>query len=101
MVQKVYSRGVFPLFMPEAPFSRDLSRHPGAFQPAPGCWKREAASDILAETIIRGGGMVKRNWIWWIALAGAVSFDYLFWDRRPGGSFFVFVVVCLGVGGLL
>ncbi len=42
--------------------------------------------------------MVQRKWIWWIALAGAVSFDYLFWGHRPGISFFVFVVVGLGAG---
>jgi hypothetical protein len=42
--------------------------------------------------------MVQRKWIWWIALAAAVSFDYLFWGHRPGISFFVFVVVCLAAG---
>lgn len=42
--------------------------------------------------------MVQRKWIWWIALAGAVAFDYLFWGHQPGISFFVFVVVCLAVG---
>jgi hypothetical protein len=42
--------------------------------------------------------MVQRKWIWWIALAAAVSFDYLFWKHSPGISFFVFVAVCLAAG---
>ena len=46
----------------------------------------------------REGDTVRRNWIWWIALAAAVSFDYLFWDHKPGISFFVFIVVCLAAG---
>ncbi|MFN2298510.1 MAG: DUF4153 domain-containing protein [Anaerolineales bacterium] len=42
--------------------------------------------------------MIRRNWIWWIALAAAAAFDYLFWGHTPGISFFVFVVVCLAAG---
>ncbi len=42
--------------------------------------------------------MVRRNWIWWIALAAAVAFDHLFWGHAPGISFFIFVVVCLAAG---
>jgi hypothetical protein len=42
--------------------------------------------------------MVRRNWIWGIALVTAVAFDYLFWKHAPGVSFFVFVVVCLAAG---
>ncbi|MBN1439070.1 MAG: DUF4173 domain-containing protein [Anaerolineales bacterium] len=44
--------------------------------------------------------MVKRNWIWWIALAAAFSFDFLFWGHRPGISFFLFIVVCLAAGAV-
>ena len=42
--------------------------------------------------------MVRRNWIWWTALAAAVAFDYLFWGHEPGICFFVFVAVCLAAG---
>jgi hypothetical protein len=42
--------------------------------------------------------MVRRNWIWLIALAAAVLFDVLFWGHAPGICFFVFVVVCLAAG---
>jgi hypothetical protein len=42
--------------------------------------------------------MVKRKWIWWIALFAAVAFDFLFWGRPPGISFFIFIVVCLAAG---
>jgi hypothetical protein len=42
--------------------------------------------------------MVQRKWIWWIALFAAVAFDFLFWGRPPGISFFIFIVVCLAAG---
>jgi hypothetical protein len=42
--------------------------------------------------------MVRRNWIWWIALAAAAAFDFLFWGHAPGISFFVFTAVCLAAG---
>jgi hypothetical protein len=42
--------------------------------------------------------MVRRNWIWWIALGAAISFDFLFWGHAPGIAFFLFVVVCLAAG---
>ena len=42
--------------------------------------------------------MAQRKWIWWIALAAAVSFDVLFWGHAPGIGFFLFVVVCLAAG---
>ena len=42
--------------------------------------------------------MARRTGIWLLALAAAVSFDYLFWKRQPGISFFVFVAVCLAAG---
>ncbi len=44
--------------------------------------------------------MVRRTGIWLLALATALSFDYLFWKRQPGISFFVFVAVCLAAGVL-
>jgi hypothetical protein len=42
--------------------------------------------------------MVRRNWVWWLALAAAAAFDYLFWGHAPGICFFVFIVVCLAAG---
>lgn len=36
-----------------------------------------------------------------VALAAAWSFDFLFWKKAPGVSFFVFVLICLAAGGLL
>ena len=44
--------------------------------------------------------MVRRTGIWILALGTALSFDYLFWKRQPGISFFVFVAVCLAAGVL-
>ncbi|MGD0174594.1 MAG: DUF4173 domain-containing protein [Anaerolineales bacterium] len=44
--------------------------------------------------------MVRRTWIWGLALATALAFDYLFWKHGPGISFFIFVAVCLTSGVL-
>jgi hypothetical protein len=42
--------------------------------------------------------MNQRSWIWWIALAAAIAFDYLFWKHAPGINFFVFVALTLAAG---
>jgi hypothetical protein len=39
--------------------------------------------------------------IGWTALVVAWFFDFLFWQKTPGISFFIFVVICLAAGGLL
>ena len=41
-----------------------------------------------------------RNRVWIVPLFIAWCFDFLFWKRTPGISFFIFVVLCLA-GGLL
>ncbi|MDR3577757.1 MAG: DUF4173 domain-containing protein [Anaerolineaceae bacterium] len=39
--------------------------------------------------------------IGWTALVVAWFFDFLFWSKIPGISFFIFVIICLAAGGLL
>jgi hypothetical protein len=39
--------------------------------------------------------------IGWTALVVAWFFDFLFWQKAPGISFFIFVLICLAAGGLL
>ena len=36
----------------------------------------------------------------WTALIVAWLFDFLFWQKRPGISFFIFVIICLAAGAL-
>jgi hypothetical protein len=41
------------------------------------------------------------KWLGWIALAVAWCFDFLFWQKAPGISFFIFVLICIVAGGVL
>ena len=36
--------------------------------------------------------------LWWVALFVGWSFDFLFWDKTPGVSFFIFSGITLGAG---
>jgi hypothetical protein len=38
---------------------------------------------------------------WWIVIALAWAFDFLFWEKAPGINFAIYVVLCLVVGSLL
>jgi hypothetical protein len=38
---------------------------------------------------------------WWIVIALAWAFDFLFWKKAPGINFAIYVVLCLVVGSLL